>query len=144
MVEDIAIIAARDGDIVLIHGGLAKAAIVDQDDLMMRRAFVSEDALQRPQVNEVGDLGVDFFADFAGDGLRAAFAKFDAAADGAVEGLPFARVVTLGDEDLVPPAEDAERERPDAAFFLRHFKPAPDPLPPRRLGETRITLLVKR
>ena len=48
---------------------------------------------KRTEVNEVGDGGVDFFADFARDGFAAAFAEFDAPADGPIEGFVLVRIV---------------------------------------------------
>jgi len=74
LIENIAIIDASNRNVVTIHGGITEGSIVNQDDLVTPFAFVGEDVFQCAQVNEVGDIGVDFFTDLARDRFRAALA----------------------------------------------------------------------
>ena len=84
-VEYIAVIPAQYGALVKIQGGIAEAAVVNQNDFVMRPAFVSEDVFQRPEISEVDDFRVDFFPDLARRRVAAAFAEFDAPAYRSVE-----------------------------------------------------------
>src|SRR5881394_1815682 len=107
----------------LVNRLSSEATLVDEHDFVTLLAVVGEDILQSAQVVQVGDLGPEFLAQLASNGLVAALAEVDGASKGTVEGLALGGVVPLGHQDAVVFPEDAYGYGADALGFHRLDQP---------------------
>jgi len=101
----VALDSGKEG--TLVQRPIDQFTVVHPHDFVTWFAQKGEDALERADVPDVGDLGADLFQRFAGNGLGARFTELDAPSQRAAETEVLYWIVRFVHEDSAIVAEQA-------------------------------------